>query len=548
MISEYSRLIVKMAENAPNDEFHTPRSHWSENSGTPRSVTGNSVSGNNGKKNANVQPVTLNFGKNTIPKPNEPLSQMKLTTSIPYDELPMKLVANARFIDYFYSCIVVTAKFIYNHYMHPEIKIPKELGEMIRFHYQDITMIGGAVITLLDHTLMNYKQRHHLQPIESVFQKGTSDIDMTWSMPTNPMLAGKYPQQLIFMGKKMVEMLQKGLNAGNFINEIKQIIQNMYSTDCDFRVEVEGRDHAVKYGSFSIVITFVVDDHPIKIGDLTLHDSYNSQRYNDFHQINPSPKTMPVIMDPIYCISSAASEYYSITQNTITLNPMTPTSVPIRIPTIDRFVYQQLFAAGNLLLDPSYQPTLKAKGYNHIRRVAYLLYLLHSFQKSNANNNHNIRKIGNLKDVSITKFHLFNSVVQKINMIIHLTRNASSKEAVEQKCIDAFSIVPNFYSELVTKLEREQIAQQADQLAQKARQAQQARQMYMAQSQMPMAQSQMPMAQSQRPMTSYPYNRRQIIQTSVSKSHTPLPKTPTKKGGSKTRRNKARRTIKSSRR
>lgn len=523
-----------MAEDSPNDEFHTPRSHWSENSGTPRSITGN-----NGKKNENAQPVTLNFGKNVIPTPNEPLPEMRLNEPIPYDELPMKLVANPKFIDFFYSYIVVTAKHIYSHYMESQAKLPKNIGKMIKFHYEDITIIGGAVVTLLDHSLKNYKQRHQLQSIETIFQKGTSDIDMTWSMPTNPTVAEQYPQQLSFMGKNMVNTLQKGLNTDQFVNEMKQTILSMYRKECNFQVVVEGRDHSAKYGSFSIVITFVVDDHPIKIGDLTLHDSYNSQKYNDYHQLNPTPKDLPMIMDPIYCINPLASQFYRTEQNTITLDPITPHSVPIRIPTIDRFVKQQLFAAGNLLLDPSYQPTLKAKGYNHIRRVAYLLYLLHSFQQSNAAN---IRKIGILIDASQAKLYLFNLFLQKMNMILSSTRNEANKTMIYNNTINAFSIIPDFYSTLSMKLEREQIAQQANRLAQ------QAQQMYRVQSQMPMAQSQMPVAQSQMPMAPYPYSRQQAKQSVVSKTHVPLPKSPMKKGGSKTRRNKARRTIKSSRR
>jgi hypothetical protein len=452
---------------------------------------------------------------------------MEMSATISYDDLPMKLVANPRFIDFFYSYVIISAKLIYSHYMENPTKIPKELGKMLKFHYEDITIIGGAVVTLLDHSLTHYKQRHQLQSIDTIFQKGTSDIDMTWSMPTDPTVPAQYPEHLTFMGTTMVNTLQKVFNSKPFIDELKQTIQHIYKKNCDFRVEVEGRDYSVKYGSFSIVITFLVDDHPIKIGDLTLHDSYNSQRYNDYHQLNPSPKTMPMIMDPIYCINPVASQFYKTEQNTITLDPITPNSVPIRIPTLDRFVRQQLFAAGNLLLDPSYQPALKAKGYNHIRRVAYLLYMLHSFQKSNANNIRNIRKIGILIDASFAKLYLFNIFIQKMNMIIGSTRNESSKKTIYKNSINAFSIIPDFYSILAVKLEREQIAQQADRLAQQAQQAQQ---------------MQMPMTQM--PMTQQPYRRQAPIQS----AHIPLPRAPTKKGGATTRRNKASRTIKSSRR
>lgn len=448
-------MIVKMAENAPNDEFHTPRSHWSENLGTPRSEQGN------------VIPTTLNFGKDVIPKPNHPLPSMN--SNAIYDEIPVKLVSDPRFIDYFYSYVVTSAKFLYHHYLSKPKELPAEIGKMLKFHYDDITIIGGAVLTLLDYKLKGYKERHQLLPIESIFQKGTSDIDMTWSIPVNPNIPSLQPEHLSFTGTKMVELLNKSMNQSAFIKEVKPLINEILKKNCTLRVDVQGRDHSDRYGSFSIVFTFIVDDHPIKIGDLTLHDAFNSQRFNDYHQIIPDPKSIPVIFDPIYCINPVASNIYGVEVNTILLDPFTSVSVPIRIPTLSRYVNQQLFAAGNLILDPAYKPTLKEKGYNHIRRVAYLLYLLHSYQ-STANNKNNVRKIGILANPYAAKLLLFNMVYQKMNIIINLQQSKNNKDKVIEQFNRAFLIIPDLYSTLYQQLQRlieqERIAQQAEQLRQ----------------------------------------------------------------------------------
>lgn len=443
----YTAESPRQANNANLEEIVTPR----------------------GNKKNNVKPIKLNFSKEVVTtNATQPaLPPMEIPSDL-YKELPMKLVANPIFIDFMYSNVVISAKHIYDYYLKHSAELPREIGKMIRFHYEDITIVGGAVVTLLDHMLKGYKERHQLSALNTVFQKGTSDIDMTWSMPAIPTTPSQYPEHLMFVGNKMVEILQLAFNHPHFMNEVKKIIQSILKKNCRFSAKVSSHDQSVKYGSFSITFTFIVDDQPIKIGDLTLHDAFNSQKYNDFHQVISQPKTRPMIEDPIYCINPIASQMYGTEINTIVLDPFTPNSVPIRIPTLSRFVRQQLFAAGNLLLDEAYKPELKEKGFNLFRRVVYILYLLHAYHKNT--NTTNLRKIGILAHPYSSKLLLFNMVLQKMQLILSLQRNDTAKTAFIEQLKNIFTISPNLYQTLIEQLnemiEKEKVAQQANMLRQ----------------------------------------------------------------------------------
>jgi hypothetical protein len=250
------------------------------------------------------------------------------------------------------------------------------------YRWTDITVIGGAALVLYDAALNDYKKRYAAHDMRSFFEKGTADIDMTWNMAIHPSMVQSHSKFMVDLGNKMTNQLKeffktdKKTSDKHIVKVIQRmmletsIYENKHALFSDFTVSVVPKNTVERYGTYSIEIHFNIRGHILKIADLTLHDGFNSQQYTDNHDFI-TPRTSPLLEDPTYCTSGI--QYYPnlfVPPNTFLID-LQQLITPVRIPLVYHYINQQLFAAGNLLLNTPQ----KEKGYINLRRVVYLMYL-----------------------------------------------------------------------------------------------------------------------------------------------------------------------------
>jgi hypothetical protein len=285
------------------------------------------------------------------------------------DNLQVDLVSRPDFIAEIYGIVANSASLINN------------VNSL--FRWGDITVIGGAALVLYDAALLDYKRRHQMNDLRTFFEKGTADIDMTWNIAASPKEKGiSFPADVISTGDTLVNIL-KGAFAGSrkhlpkehILNAIHRIILNTSRYDnkealfSDLTVHIVSKNVVETYGSYSIGIEFHIRGHVLKIADLTLHDAFNSQQYSDDHEHIDS-RHSALENDPTYCTSGLM--FYPnvyIPSNTFLINVQNV--MPVRVPLVHRYIYQQLFAAGNLLLSIPIRP----KGYVNLKRAVYMIKL-----------------------------------------------------------------------------------------------------------------------------------------------------------------------------
>ena len=217
---------------------------------------------------------------------------------------------------------------------------------------------------MYEHTLTTYRERHHLTE-----RSRTADMDMMWNMATNPYMSISSPHTMIALGNRMAQCLNIQTKKIAYLQTWKEMITPLIKTQ-DIRIQITSQNLVLRYGTYSIQINLIVNGYCCKMADLTMHDGYGSQQIDDEHRPILDKKMVPLIADPTYCTAGIPG----IIANTM-LIPLND-GMPIRVPTVTRYIHQQLFAIGNLLL--SSPP--KEKAYILWKRVVYLIQILRAYQ------------------------------------------------------------------------------------------------------------------------------------------------------------------------
>lgn len=238
--------------------------------------------------------------------------------------------------------------------------ILKVAGANIRPEYNenDITVTGGAAYCL-------YAERYRpLLP-----KMPTSDIDMVWwtlDLKNNDVIQSLVP----ILCEKIVQIGRIDLVNDN----LKRIIQPLHPVPIqtiDFQViDDQPFTRAGAIINSNIHISILINGtHLIKnICEISIHNGISSQRFNINHRSllsnHASSQTRSAQADPIYC---------DRTEN------FTEMIYETRVPTIGRYVIQQLFAYKNLRL----QATSESIRKSHIRLYRVLHFCLRGNTQDN---------------------------------------------------------------------------------------------------------------------------------------------------------------------
>ena len=242
---------------------------------------------------------------------------------------PMMQSIDPTFLAFFYHHVVAAAHSALN-----------ETGLWSHFQIEGITLVGGAVLPLYE------------LPLPSEIMR-TSDIDLTWYLHASPLYPNRQPWAVESLGDAMRMHLIQQFTHPAVIDQLSHVLpQGMQCAEpqAEPHVEVVATNRVEAYGSYSLVIHY----EGCPLADLTLHDGFGSQTYDEDHHPIAYPKSVPMWSDPMY-----PREQYVVT--------VVKEIWPIRIPTLEVYVRQQLFAAGNLLLSG------KEKGYRVMERVIHLI-------------------------------------------------------------------------------------------------------------------------------------------------------------------------------
>jgi len=278
--------------------------------------------------------------------PRSPRANQVLPTSADL----RRLVLDPRFIIYIYGQMVGSAF---------------ENGfSNIGFNPQLITLVGGSALTIYDSMIFNLKARYSMGPIKEYIQRDTQDIDLTW-----------WPNQFTIFDNTMVAYVTQFVKKFNETHPALPPAFGGIPITCIS--DTSKKDKGIIH--ITVICPIVLTGGlPTELCDLSIHDSQYSQSYNE--QYVPIrdmiPRDIPPNMthDPMYCNS----------QNTITPHG-------VRIPSINAFIRQQLFAFGAVLLytDGMYSNEngravfRNRKGFVYLRRLLYIKYLLSSVPITN---------------------------------------------------------------------------------------------------------------------------------------------------------------------
>ena len=188
----------------------------------------------------------------------------------------------------------------------------------LAYHAEDITVVGGAVLTLLDDVLQDVRGRHtrEIRSLYNELERQTPDIDLVW-WPTI-----KETEDAMVVTSSSPCILA-------FVDRMRAAMEH----------EFPHADIHVRHASAIGVHSIVVEEFHQKVIDLSIHDSGTSQRYT----INAGfiDGTPFMTTDPMY--SSHTIPLYG---------------GRVRIPVLHRFILQQIFA---------YDSFRRMMGKNHAR-------------------------------------------------------------------------------------------------------------------------------------------------------------------------------------
>ena len=223
--------------------------------------------------------------------------------------------------------------FFYHHVAAASYNALDQTGLWMHFQMEGITMVGGAVLSLYGLNLPYYLLQ-------------TSDIDLTWYLHAHPAYPSSQPQAVEALGDALCITLKEQLMHPHVLGYFQSILCHPLTQG----FEIIPTNRVVAYGSYSLAIRL----EGLPFADLTLHDGFGSQSYDDDHQPILHPRSMPMWNDPMY-----PREQYIL--------KVVEGIWPIRIPSLEVYVKQQLFAAGNLMIAG------KEKGDRVMQRVIYVI-------------------------------------------------------------------------------------------------------------------------------------------------------------------------------
>jgi hypothetical protein len=238
--------------------------------------------------------------------------------------------------------------FFYHHVAAAGHHALDKTGLWSHFQMEDITMVGGAVMAVYD----------TFSSCLPATIKQTHDMDFTWYLRADPLYPCSHPNAVGRLGEEMVQQLQTQLTHPLVLGHIQRTLgpfplppANAPATwVAPAPLEIKGKNMVATYGSYAIAIRI----YGQTLADLTLHDGFCSQTYDDQHAPIPYPRATPMYQDPMYPADQRVV-------------PVVEGIWPVRVPSPEVYVRQQLFAAGNLLIAG------KEKGYRLMERVVYLL-------------------------------------------------------------------------------------------------------------------------------------------------------------------------------
>jgi hypothetical protein len=353
--------------------------------------------------NAAIQPAAANAMVEALV--NEAAAPAVAAAAEPLDHPAALLMQSPRFIAKMFERIGFCAMYALSE--HPNVQ----------FNPSTITLIGGAALTIYEYLIEEYRTRKagRLLRLREYIQDATRDMDIVWYMTNAPNQIQINPVLVRTLGTTIVYQLQT--------DYVKSIIIDLINTELhqEVAIEIETSDNAERYGTFAIRIKVTAQGYPpFTICDFSIHDGYSSQQFNDNH--DPFPRDgrgqmihRPVGTDPTYC-----------DRFNILLFQVDGTYVCI--PQLGRFVYQQLFAFGNLALH--HDPSRWLSSMKNLKRILYLIRVFSVINPRNSQNSFNLGKLIVSRELTNQLFlnYLFYNLNNKINMI--LRKNVALKDAI----------------------------------------------------------------------------------------------------------------------
>jgi len=281
----------------------------------------------------------------------------------------------------------------------------------ISYNPADITLIGGSVLTIYDHLLPAFKERHDIHSLQTYMQRKTTDIDMVWWPTIQLNDQAEYLQNIPLIQRRLIQkayapeqdpsvVLSTSPAILEVVRVFKDALNDAFQAELPTIQELvlkvlrvsEAKSFEIKItqksleiaGTHTILISFVLNGIPIdEICQISLHDGGSSQLYTRSGERNSHVE--PMHHDPVHCTVKNA---YLI--HLRDMNVKVPHVQSIQIPSILSFVEQQLFAFGNHLLAASVtQPDKYGRACVHFKRVFYLKLLLSEFDLTNKSNRQN---------------------------------------------------------------------------------------------------------------------------------------------------------------
>jgi hypothetical protein len=256
----------------------------------------------------------------------------------------------------------------------------------IIYNSDNITLSGGAVLNIYNSLLSSgFKERRGIKELKDYITRDTLDIDMKWWPQQTGHISNSRKRNYVITSKslaieKLVDKFEDALN-GVFNNiSTKGILVDLINKYSGLSIvklnTIISKKEVHYFGAHSINITFDIEDttgntYSLKIGDISIYDTASSQDYTmEGKYIN---ELNHMTADPNYV--SPLSGYSN------TIKKINIGDIIIGVPSIDRYILQQMFAFNNQIRE------FNQKALINYRRVLFIKEILEKYisPKNNAN-------------------------------------------------------------------------------------------------------------------------------------------------------------------
>jgi hypothetical protein len=251
----------------------------------------------------------------------------------------------------------------------------------IEYDANDIMIVGGSALNIYDYLLKEFKGKRGIAAMEEYIKKKTSDIDIVWwprppirvdnnTIVTDEIIVST-SDAIINLVKVFKEELENEFKKEDIKTKIKtQIEPYVYNTinlnDSNLEIVVN-YFQTIPAGVHNININFHINNHIVKISDISIHDNGSSQLFDNNGNIINDLRSMYV--DPVYC--------YPIQGYDNTISKFKINNIKVGLPNIYSFIKQQLLAFDNLMR------TEQIKSIINYKRVEYIKLLLQKWKPDN---------------------------------------------------------------------------------------------------------------------------------------------------------------------